>query len=412
MHKQYITESRLILIVGLAQFINILDFMMVMPLGPDFATSLNIPLHAIGYIGGSYTFAAAIAGLSGALFLDQFQRRKAFLIAFTGLIVATVSAAFAFDLYSIMAARILAGIFGGPMSALAIAMVADMVPPERRGMAMGKVMGSFAAASVIGVPFGLELSHYFGWRAPFLSFGVIGTIIFILSHKFLVLPPRHITHFSGKQQLKNIGHLFKNKTVIASYGFMALAMFAGFMIIPNIASHLLMNWDFPRKYLGVLYLLGGSISFFGMRFAGKIVDKTSSTRASLYFTIILIISIFLGFVWWKHLIPVYLIFPLFMLSMTARNVAGQALSSKVPPAYIRASYMSVQSAVTHLSCALGAFSSSVLLHDGSDGHLYGMENVGTLAIIINILVPLLFLYVERRVAKKVASPDPAITPAA
>jgi hypothetical protein len=36
-------------------FVNVLDFMMVMPLGPDFAAALDIPTSHLGYIGGSYT---------------------------------------------------------------------------------------------------------------------------------------------------------------------------------------------------------------------------------------------------------------------------------------------------------------------------------------------------------------------
>ena len=136
-------ERWLIFVVGLVQFINIFDFMMVMPMGPDFARALNIPTHHIGYIGGSYTFAAAITGFLGALFLDRFARHKVLLISLAGLIAATASAALAWNMQSLMFARVLAGIFGGTLSASAIAMIADYIPPERRGSAMGKVMGHY-----------------------------------------------------------------------------------------------------------------------------------------------------------------------------------------------------------------------------------------------------------------------------
>ena len=74
-------ERRLTLVIAAVQFINILDFMMVMPLGPDFAKALDIPVAHIGYIGGSYTAAASVAGLLGSLFLDRFDRRKALAVA-------------------------------------------------------------------------------------------------------------------------------------------------------------------------------------------------------------------------------------------------------------------------------------------------------------------------------------------
>ena len=58
-----INENKLILTAGLIQFVNITDFVMVMPLGPDFARALSIPTHDIGMIASAYTFAAAFAGL-------------------------------------------------------------------------------------------------------------------------------------------------------------------------------------------------------------------------------------------------------------------------------------------------------------------------------------------------------------
>src|SRR6266849_10569448 len=82
-------ERTVVLLVAAVQFVNILDFVMVMPLGPDFAAALGIPSSRLGMIGGSYTAAAAVAGLAGAMFLDRFDRRPALGIAMLGLVVGT-----------------------------------------------------------------------------------------------------------------------------------------------------------------------------------------------------------------------------------------------------------------------------------------------------------------------------------
>jgi predicted MFS family arabinose efflux permease len=95
-------ERRVLFIVGAVQFVNVLDFMMVMPLGPDFAQSLSIPASRLGLIGGSYTAAAAVSGLAGALFLDRFDRRSALALAMLGLVVGTAAGAFATGLGSLM----------------------------------------------------------------------------------------------------------------------------------------------------------------------------------------------------------------------------------------------------------------------------------------------------------------------
>ena len=56
------SERQLVFLVGAVQFVNVLDFMMVMPLGPDFARALDIPVSRLGLVGGVYTAAAAVSG--------------------------------------------------------------------------------------------------------------------------------------------------------------------------------------------------------------------------------------------------------------------------------------------------------------------------------------------------------------
>ena len=70
-------ERTLLALLAGVQLVNVLDFMMVMPLGPDFAAALGIPLSRLGLVGGAYTAAAACAGLAGTLVLDRFDRRSA-----------------------------------------------------------------------------------------------------------------------------------------------------------------------------------------------------------------------------------------------------------------------------------------------------------------------------------------------
>src|SRR3979409_433419 len=49
-----ISERKLVFLLGCGQFLNTLDFAMVLPLGPDFAKALGIPVSKLGMVGGSY----------------------------------------------------------------------------------------------------------------------------------------------------------------------------------------------------------------------------------------------------------------------------------------------------------------------------------------------------------------------
>jgi len=55
----------LLTLAGL-QFINLVDFMIVMPLGPQLQADLGIRAHQFGWIVSSYTLAAGIAGFFAA----------------------------------------------------------------------------------------------------------------------------------------------------------------------------------------------------------------------------------------------------------------------------------------------------------------------------------------------------------
>ena len=54
------SERNIVRLLAATAFVNILDFMIVMPLGPDFAAHLGIPMSRLGIVAGSYTASAAV----------------------------------------------------------------------------------------------------------------------------------------------------------------------------------------------------------------------------------------------------------------------------------------------------------------------------------------------------------------
>lgn len=394
-----VSERSIIFVVGAVQFVNILDFMMVMPLGPDFAKALDIPTSHLGYIGGSYTAAAAVSGIACAFFLDRFDRKRALGVVMLGLALGTLLGGFAQGLRSLLFARMVAGAFGGPASSLAMSIVADVIPSTRRGRAMGAVMGAFSAASVLGVPAGLELARRGGFRLPFYS--VAGICIALLAFAMFTLPSMtgHLTRRREAPETR-FRDLLARPTVVASYAMTASSMMAGFVLIPNISAHLQLNVGYPRESLGVLYLAGGAVSFFGMRGAGYLIDRAGSSTVATGAALMLAFVIWAGFYVPQPLAPLVLIFMGFMLANAVRNVAYNTLTSKVPAPDERARFGSLQSAVQHSAGAAGAFLSSELLTETADHHLVGMPRVALVSILLGLTVPLWMRVVERRVARE------------
>ncbi len=391
-------ERTLLLVVAGVQFVNVLDFVMVMPLGPDFAAGLGIATSHIGIVGGSYTAAAAIAGLIGATFLDRFDRRKALAVAMLGLVLGTALGGFATGLVSLLCARVLAGAFGGPATALSLAIVSDVVPPNRRGRALGVVMTAFSVASTLGVPAGLELARLFGWRAPF--FGVAALGLAFTAVAFRLLPPL-TSHLNRDPTPSRNGRLLDGLTLLTLLN-TALVMGSVFAIIPNISAFLQHNLGYPREHLGVLYLVGGIASFLATRLIGTLVDRFGATKLVTFGTLVYASALYFGFVHALDVHHVIYVFTLLMLSASFRGVPLNTLATRVPHRSQRARFMSAQSSVQHLSSSAGALVTSLWLDAEPSGKLVGMAGVSLTAIGFALLVPMLSFVIERGVKRREA----------
>jgi predicted MFS family arabinose efflux permease len=186
----------LIALAGI-QFTHILDFMIMMPLGPEFIKAFDINAHQFGFLLSSYTFAAAIAGIFATYYIDRFERRQLLLSLYACFIVATLACGLAPSYETLFIARAFAGAFGGILGSLVQTIVADSIPFERRGKALGTVMAAFSVSTVAGVPLSLFLADHItalGWRAPFIFIALISMVILYLGYRNIPKIAGHLDH--------------------------------------------------------------------------------------------------------------------------------------------------------------------------------------------------------------------------
>jgi predicted MFS family arabinose efflux permease len=396
-----VSERFIIFLVGAVQFVNVLDFMMVMPLGPDFSDALGIATSHIGVIGGAYTAAAAVAGLLGSLFLDRFDRRRALGVAMFGLVLGTALGGMATGLTSMLFARVVAGCFGGPATSIALAIVADAVPPARRGKALGAVMGAFAVASVVGVPLGLELSRIAGWRSPFLAVAALGLLVSLTAIGFMPPMRNHLSRATASVAQPRPRLL--DLTAYLSLGTIGTIMFGVFAVVPFLSPFLQHNLGYPRDKIGMLYMVGGIASFIAMRIVGYWVDRAGASRMVLLGTLFYAAALYACFIHPMAWLPTMFVFTLFMLSGSVRMVPMQTLASRVPKPEQRARFMSAQSVVQHVASAIGAMGASACIGSTANGALLGMESIARIALALGCVVPLGALLLERQLRGREAS---------
>ena len=167
------------------QFTHVLDFMIMMPLGPQFMRIFALDPQHFAALVSAYTFAAAASGFISAFWIDRFGRKRALLTMYSGFVVATALCGLAPNYALLLLARVVAGMFGGVIGALVMTIVADVLPYSRRARGTALVSSAFSLAAVLGVPLGLWFAAQYSWRMPFLALAALSVAVGALAWRVL-----------------------------------------------------------------------------------------------------------------------------------------------------------------------------------------------------------------------------------
>jgi EmrB/QacA subfamily drug resistance transporter len=162
-------ESNVVLVtiaVGLAVLIYALDQTIVASALPTIANELQ-GLAFYGWVFAAYTIAATATTLLYGRLGDLTSRRRLFVIAMTGFLIASIGCGVSGSMLELVGFRALQGLFGGATFPLAIGIIADTYPIERRAQGFAIVPTTFAVASVLGPLLGGFLAQTVGWRFIF-----------------------------------------------------------------------------------------------------------------------------------------------------------------------------------------------------------------------------------------------------
>lgn len=162
--------------------------MLIAPIIPKIAIQLAVDEALLGTLITAYAVAVGTFALLTGPISDRVGRRSV-LLAGTALMAAALFLHLFADSYlSLVAVRGLAGVGGGVLNGAAVAYVGDFFPPERRGWANGWVISGFAAGQIAGIPIGTLMADSFGFRTPFLLFGVVTALTLVLVYAVLPQP--------------------------------------------------------------------------------------------------------------------------------------------------------------------------------------------------------------------------------
>ncbi len=368
------------------QFTHILDFMIMMPLGPQFTALFGISNAQFGLLVSAYTLSAGFSGLMAATYVDRFSRKQLLLGMYSLFGLATLACALAPDYAWLMLARVAAGLFGGVLSALSQTIVADVIPFERRGRAMSVVMTSFSVSTVAGVPLGLFLAAHFNWHAPFVGIAVLVGLLALGAWQTLPRLDAHLHQPERVSVWRGIGQVLAEPNHLKAFAVSGLMMFAAFTVIPYITIYLQSNAGMLAAQVPWIYLCGGVATLLSARFFGRLTDRVGKVR--VFQRLALAVTVPLMATTLSQGLPLWgllAISTLFFTVMSGRMIPGMAMISSAAEPRWRGTFMTLNSSVQSASMGLAALVAGLIIGRDAQGQLTGYWLAGLLGVLASLM---------------------------
>ncbi len=372
-------ERLVLLILAAVQFTTIVDFMIVMPLGPQLMRILEIGPAEFGLIVSSYTFAAGAAGLVASSIVDRFARRTSFMVLFGGFLLGTLFCGLATSYQTLVLARIVTGAFGGILGGMTMTIVGDVFPEERRGRATGSLMNGFSLATVAGVPLGLYLGTNYGWQVPFYVLVAGGLPMLLLTPYALPRLDSHV-HQTHAHPLRSLAVTFSQPNHLNAFALIVVLMIAGFGVFPYISAYFVANLGMSENELPLIFVVGGALTLITSPIIGRLADRFGKLRVYRIITPFSAL-LFLGI---THLPPVGVvvivtIYGALMVCNVGRMIAAMALMTSSVDPHRRGWFLSANSSVQHIASGLAASAGGLIISEAPDGKLEHFGTVGWFA---------------------------------
>ncbi len=358
------SRRELFMLLALAgiQFTHFVDFMIMMPLGPQFRAAWGISDATFGLLVSAYTVSAGLSGLLAALWIDRVDRKKALLTLYGLFAIATVLCGLAQGHLSFLAARVAAGLFGGVLSALIQTIVSEHIPFERRGRAMGVVMTSFSIATVAGVPLGLFIAAHSTWHMPFFALGIMSALTLIAAAQFIPISPPHGDPGKRPAMLADLHAALTQKGHIQALAFTFCAIFVGFSTIPYITLYMQSNVGLAVNQIPFIYLIGGTFTLFSSRLIGVFSDRYGPSAAYVALSILTMLPMWLlTTLPAVHLWVALIVTTLFFIFVSGRMIPAMAMVTAASLPQLRGTFMALNSSVQSLGVGMAAWVGGIII---------------------------------------------------
>ncbi len=247
------------------------------------------------------------------------------------------------------------------------------------------------AGTVAGVPLSLYLANHFGWRFPFYFIALLSCGLLALGWKMLPelrghLPSSDVNEEERAHPFSAMFEVLRDANHRRALLFMGLIMLSGFSVIPYITIYITSNVNIHIEDIPLIYLFGGTATFFTSRLIGRLADRHGKIRVYRMVAFCSLLPLLVITHLWP--VPLWLLIfwsTVFFILVPGRMVPAMAVVTSAVQPRLRGTFLSMNGAVQQLSSGAASWLGGVMIAADATGRVTGYNHVGWLAAAATLL---------------------------
>lgn len=255
-------------VLAVGTFVLGVDGFVLPGLLPDVARSLSVSVATAGQLSAAFAVAYAIGSPVIATVTGRVDRRTVIAAGMGVFLAGMVLQATGTSYLVVLLGRVVSALGAAAFQANAFAVAGVLSRPERRARSFAVVGAGASLATVFGVPFGVFVGQWWGWRGAMWTIAALALVAAVLATRVpsVVLPAT---------SLRSRAAVFASPRMLALLAVSALVLVPFYVVTSYVAPLVAVSGDGGGSVLTALLVFG--VGFFtGNRVVGRLTDRFGS----------------------------------------------------------------------------------------------------------------------------------------
>jgi len=368
------------------------QLIIIAPILPRIKETLRVSDPLLGLLGAIYAVVLCVMALIAGPISDRIGRRRILLIGSGSLAMALTMHVFASTYWLLFTMRSLAGIGAGILTGAILSYIGDYFPYEKRGWITGWVMSGTVTGNILGIPLGTILADIYNYQMPFVAFGGLLVIAWVLLW-FFVPQPNNVYDqqpLTLKRVLRRYMQLLAQRHTLGGVlgyivNFLSFGLFFYYF-----AAWLETDIGLSPGDVASLFLVGGFAGIIINPIAGRLSDRIGPKLLIVLNGIAGVALMAFTTVWITDLTDAYIVFALGLCVGGMRLIPYQTLMTELVPAEKRGSLLSLANSLGQLSFGVGGLIAGLTYAT----YGYASNTYGAAAILLLIVFIVFYMLPE------------------